>query len=345
LAVDPACAEAHFNLSRALLTAGQFREGWAEHEWRWHCQEFGQRLLQGLEWRGEDVRGRTLLLYAEQGIGDSLQFARYVPLLRERGARTLLACPRSLLRLFSHSDVADVVIEFEALAQKSGPDIEREYEPNFCAALMSLPHLFRTTLETVPAHVPYIAAPASLVEEGTRRLPAGGTLRVGLVWAANPSNSTYRQRSMPLDCLMRLSAVPGVSLFSLQKEQPPEDVARWASAGAIVDLGPRLDDFADTAAAIAELDLVVSVDTAVAHLAGAMGRPVWTMLPFAADFRWLLDRDDTPWYPTMRLFRQTAPADWDGVVDRLATDLRALGPTRTANGGRGLEPALSEAEG
>ncbi len=317
LAIDPECAEAHWGLANALLLAGDFEPGWAEFEWRLRLKELAGKWpkLPGRPWDGAAPGPARLLLSAEQGVGDTLQLVRYAPLIEARGG-VILRCQRSLVRLMEGvPGIARVVAQGEPL-----PEVELH------ASLMSLPRLFRTTLETIPARVPYLAAPGTGAERFEAALGgAQGRRRVGIVWAGNPAHKNDHRRSCPLGHFLRLAELPGVALFSLQKEAPagaPLDDPR------VTDLAPLLDDFAATAQAIERLDLVLSVDTAVAHLGGALGRPVWVVLPFAPDWRWLLARDDSPWYPSLRLFRQRRPGDWEGVFAEVAAALRQLPPTR-----------------
>jgi hypothetical protein len=253
-----------------------------------------------------------VLLWCEQGLGDAIQFARYAPLVRDRGGRVLLECPPALHGLFAGlAGVEQLVAEGERL-----PPFDLH------APLMSLPHLFQTTLATVPAAVPYLAADADRVGCWRGRLPAGN-LRVGVAWQGNPRHKWDRHRSFPPHDLAPLAAVPGVVLVSLQKDHGPE-AQRGAPPLPLTLLGDDLDadaPFLDTAAVMTQLDLVVSADTAAAHLAGALGVPVWLALSAITDWRWLRGRDDSPWYPTARLFRQRALGDWAGVFERMAAEL------------------------
>jgi tetratricopeptide (TPR) repeat protein len=308
LELRPDYADAHFGRAAALLRKGALREGFAEYEWRRRRHDAQQRVLPGPEWDGVEAAGRRLLVYTEQGYGDAVQFARYVPLLAARGATVLLECQPALVRLFtSLAGVSQVLARGEPL-------------PAFDAhvPLMSLPRLFGTELESIPSAVPYLAPPARLLGEWRTRIGSDGQRRVGLVWAGTPNPSWRSPRSVPASALAPLASISGVRFFSLQKdeaERPPFD---------ITDLSRELDDFASTVAALSCLDLVISVDTAAAHLAGALGRPVWLMLPQAADWRWLLDREDSPWYPTMWLFRQPIWGDWQSVVQAVAGRLAML---------------------
>jgi tetratricopeptide (TPR) repeat protein len=332
---QPNSPEAHYNLATALLLTGAFRQGFAEYEWRWQVssrlphspfQRFSQPL-----WDGSALAGQTILLHAEQGLGDTIQFSRYAPLVAAQGGRVIVECQPALARLLqSIAGVEQVVSQGNAL-----PDFQVH------APLLSLPHLLDTTLDTIPAQVPYLAAPDSAIHVADS--PAI-SLKVGIVWASGhygqpESTRMQHQKSCSLALFSRLLQVPEVCLYSLQVGQDAwvEDIDRQNNQKCqldrtrLQDLSPDLHDFGDTAAAIAQMDLVISVDTAVAHLAGALGKPVWLLLPFIPDWRWLLDRDDSPWYPTMRLFRQSQPGDWDGLFDRILATLKQQLPTHSTS--------------
>ena len=318
--LKPDLAEAHFTRSVMRLLKGDFAQGWAEYEWRWRRKDappprwnFPQPI-----WRGPDPSGRTILVHAEQGFGDMLQFVRYAPLLAGRGAKVIVECHPQLKSLLQGMKGVERVL--------AAPEPLPPFDLH--APLLSLPPAFGTTLETIPAEVPYLRADPDLVEAWRARLAADGgpstMLRVGLAWAGRSTYKADRDRSVSLSALAPLAEVKGVRFHSLQKGEPARQARTPPPGMNLVDLTDELKDFADTAALIANLDLVVSVDTAVVHLAGAMARPVWTLIPSVPDWRWLLDREDSPWYPTMRLFRQTARGDWGGVVNRVAHELRNL---------------------
>ncbi|HEY4774199.1 MAG TPA: tetratricopeptide repeat protein [Xanthobacteraceae bacterium] len=316
LAIDPDYAQAHVNSAYARLLLGDFARGWEEHEWRWQLDrhrpqaaDFFQRF-----WRGnEDIAGKTILLHSEQGFGDSIQFSRYAILLAERGARVVVTVPLALARLFARlAGVHEVV---------AGGPATPPFD--FHCSLMSLPLAFATRLDTVPAMPRYLSAPADMIEAWRARLRSGGRLRVGIAWSGNPDNWNDHNRSMPLDALLPLTDLP-IEVVSLQKDVPDRDRATLDRRADIADFGPRLTDFLETAALASLVDVVVTVDSAVAHLAGALGRPTWILLAFLADWRWLLDREDSPWYPSARLFRQRRPDDWDEVVARVKRELARL---------------------
>lgn len=310
LALNPDNADAHFHLAIALLNAGDFERGWEEYEYRPARRELeaGGLFRHAPEWRGEDLDGRTLLLHGEQGFGDSIQFARYVPLVIERGGKVVLVVRAELLSLLAGLPVA-------AVAAVGGNLPAADY----ACALGSLPRIFGTRVATIPAAIPYLAPPPERMERWRTRLARNGAVRVGLVWAGSPTHSNDRNRSMPLAALARLSNIARVRLYSLQKGAA---AAQIPGSGMDLDpLGDELADFGDTAAALSQIDLLVSVDTSVAHLAGALGRPVLLLLPTGVDWRWLSGREDSPWYPSLRLLRQRNPGDWPGVAERVAAEL------------------------
>jgi tetratricopeptide (TPR) repeat protein len=302
--LNPEFVDARWNRAFLLLTMGRFAEGWREHEWRWRRKQQPPRSFPEPLWKGEPIAGRTILLHAEQGTGDTLQFVRYAPLVAARGARVLLQVPRALRRLVRAS--LDGAIEVLA---------EGDLLPPFDlhSPLLSLPLAFATTLDMVPASIPYLKSDATTAARWRARIGTQPGLKVGLVWAGNAQHKNDRNRSIALERLLPL--VDGVKArwFSLQVGERAGDLARVAP-GRLENLADRFTDFADTAAAVDNLDLVISVDTAVAHLAGALGKPVWILLPAVPDWRWLLARSDSPWYPTARLFRQPARGDWESVV-------------------------------
>lgn len=311
--LDPADPQYPLNLGITQLARGQFTAGWPDYEARWHSPRYpSPRTYRQPRWDGSaEVAGKTIFLHFEQGLGDTIQFARYVPLLTERGARVVLEVPKGLLRLFR---------SLEGVAELLGPgDPPPDFD--FHAPLLSLPLAFQTTIENIPARVPYLSAPAVETEAS-----------VGLCWAGNPGNSNDHNRSIPLRELIPLLGVPGLRFLSLQRMlRDGEEAILRAYANVDIDTDRKGIDFADTAALIAGLDLVITVDTAVAHLAGALGKPVWVLLPFSAHWAWLRDREDSPWYPTATLFRQRRPGEWSGVVERVAHALGTHASGSTPN--------------
>jgi tetratricopeptide (TPR) repeat protein len=309
----PEFAEARWAEALNRLRLGDYERGWPLYEWRRRRRGHGLGLqtFSLPEWRGDDPAHRHLLLHSEQGLGDALQFCRYAPLLARRGARVTVLVPPSLKVLLQSLPGVDVLA-----------DSEPRPEFDLHCSLLSLPLLFRTTLATVPAEVPYLQPPSDVGARWRARLGTTTRPRIGLAWSGNPRHERDRERSMSLAELAPLMELP-VDFISLGKDVRVEDRATLKRMP-ILALGEQSVDFADSAALIACLDLVISVDTATAHLAGALGHPVWIMLDARPDFRWLLDRVDSPWYPTARLFRQHRPKDWTAVVERVAAELRGL---------------------
>ena len=308
---DPNNADLHCNFALTLLTRGDLAQGFSEYEWRTKSRSFDSGFRsEKPRWDGGALNGRTLLIHAEQGIGDSIQFIRYAPLLAARGVRVVAKCQQPLARLFT--TVGGVQTWVVGDAPLPPFDVH--------CPMMSLPAMLGTTSENVPNAVPYIRAEETLVSHWRDVLGGAQRLSVGLVWRGNPDHKQDRQRSISAEAIAPLASAEGVRFVSLQRFAAPMQKA-LPPGMKLLDPTDDLRDFADTAALIANLDLVITVDTAVAHLAGAMGKPVWTLLAFAPDWRWMLDREDSPWYPTMRLFRQTKPGDWAEVIERVRTAL------------------------
>jgi hypothetical protein len=314
LARNHTLSEVRKNLSLALLRRGDFQKGWDEYEWRWKCRDFrsSARNFAQPQWDGGPLEDRIILLHAEQGFGDAIQFIRYLPLVIQRGGKAVVECQAGLDRLF------------RAMAGEHQIVIRGQPLPAFDVhcPLLSLPRVFQTTLENMPQAVPYLRADPEDAAKWQHRLAEHLPLsRVGLAWAGNSADRDDRKRSMNLARLMPLAQIPGVRFFSLQKGDAANQIKSAPAGMDLIDWAQELGDFSDTAALIANLDLIISVDTAVAHLAGALAKPVWTLLPFSSDWRWLTDREDTPWYPSMRLFRQPAWGDWDSTVTQVADAL------------------------
>ncbi len=313
VALRPGYAEMHKSLGMLLLLRGQFAEGWRELEWRWKTPWHRKHPSPKPLWRGENAAGKTILLHSDQGHGDTIQFLRYAPMAAARGARVALEVQPALKRLcLSLAGVAEVVAPGDPTPAH-----------DLVCPLLDLPMIFATGLETIPAAVPYLGADAAAAEKWRRRLADRPGLKVGLVWSGNPAFVDDHRRSLDPKLLAPLLAVEGVSFHSLQAGPAAAGLAQVAGAERVLMLGGEFADFADTASCIAALDLVISSCTSVPHLAGAMGKPVWLMLAFAADWRWLKARDDSPWYPSARLFRQERPGDWQGVVAQAAKVLEA----------------------
>jgi hypothetical protein len=313
VALDPGYADAHLSHAHALLRTGDLRRGFAEYEWRWRRSDVGGHLRGFAKplWLGEFPPARkTILLHAEQGLGDTIQFFRYVPAVARLGARVVLEVPAELRTLLADLDgVADLVVRGDPL-----PDFDLH------CPLPSLPRALGTDLAGIPADVPYLRAGEGALAAWRGRLGDTARPRVALAWSGRPTHRHDRHRSIDLARLAPVLA-QDVEILSVQKDVRPQDAAALAASGAVA-LGETLGDFTDTAAVLTLADLVVTVDTSVAHLAGALGRPVWILLPFVSDWRWLLGRDDSPWYPTARLFRQPALGDWDSVANRVADELQ-----------------------
>ncbi len=315
LALEPQNAKSRWGLALLQMMVGDFAAGWAGREVRWKLGLMPDpKFVQPL-WLGDSpIEGRTILLHADEGIGDAFQFARYIPMVADRGARVVVAAAEPACSLLSRMDgVAECIPK--SIGALPAFDVH--------CPISSLPLAFRTTLETIPATVPYLPRPEDArVRQWQLRLGDHDRLRVGLVWSGNPGNTNDRNRSMALDELTRILDLDA-TFVSLQKDPRPHD-KDILSGTEIVDWTESLSDFDETAALVSCLDLVISVDTSVAHLAGGLGRPVWILLPYTPDYRWLLDREDSPWYPAARLFRQTEARQWSGVLDRMRSELAAL---------------------
>jgi len=314
--IAPDAPLVRLNKAQLLLMLGRWQEGWDEYEWRWKLPR-RQRTPLAPAWDGSPVGTRTLLLFSELGLGDTIQMLRYLPLVvrtKAPGGRVLLTCQPPLRRLLSAIPGIEIVLESDPV-----PPIDAELP------LCSLPRLFATRPDTVPPQPPDLFIPAD--SAAAQRVRAEPRPRIGIVWAGNPGMLNDDVRSMPLAALAPLLRLPNLTLFSLQKGEAAE--AQLATAGfgnRIIPLGPLLHDMADTAAAIREMDLVIAVCTSVAHLAASLNKPTWLMLSYPSEWRWMLGRDDTPWYPSMRIFRQDRRGDWDGVVSRIVKALTATPP-------------------
>lgn len=301
--------DAHFNLGITLLQAGQYEAGWTEWEWRWRRADFTPLECPQPQWQGEDIGDRSLLVHTEQGAGDAIQFARYLPLAAQRCRRLLLCSTPNLVELFQ--GIADIDKLYTP-----GEISHSEFDTYL--PLMSLPRVLGVA--DIPADVPYLGG--NLGRDRRLDLMMESSLpKVGIVWAGSPTHKDDRNRSCRLSHFLPLLELEGLAFFSLQKGPQEAELAQLPTDIAIVDLSAYLHTFADTARAIAQLDLLIAVDTSVVHLAGALGKPVWTLLSYAPDWRWLCDRQDTPWYPTMRLFRQPRPKDWGSVFADVVTAL------------------------
>ncbi|HEY9647002.1 MAG TPA: tetratricopeptide repeat protein [Chroococcidiopsis sp.] len=354
LALDPKNPEAHINYGIWLLQQGKLVEGLAEFEWRDRDPDLAPRSFPYPRWDGSTLAGKTILIHSHYGFGDTIQFIRFVPQVKQLGATVIMLCQPAVFRLLQgftgiDSLVADRGAETDLSGVDGGIDIYVE--------LMSLPHLLGTTLETLPSS-PYLKAPVPQTpitpERTTQKIATQkitspnaalpewepplmltacpSTFNIGMVWGGNPSYPYNRTRSCSLRLFLPLLSVPGTTFHSLQKGEPADELTRFPEAAGIHDWGSPLRDFADTAAAIAQLDLVITTDTAVAHLAGALGQPTWVLLSYVPDWRWFLKRTDSPWYQGMRLFRQPQPNDWDSVFQQVVAALRQRVQDRQAQG-------------
>ena len=315
IALDPAYADGHWNLGLALLLNGAFEEGWREYEWRRKIPEIGVRSFDAPMWDGAPFEGKTLLIHAEQGLGDTLQFIRYAKLAKDKGGTVVFDCPAPLMKIAESAPGIDRLI---ARGEEPAPfDIE--------IPLISLPAVLGTTAGTVPAELPYLAPDAAPAARWKERL--GGGFDIGSAWQGNPTYKADGRRSIPLAHFAALAGIAGARFISLQKGHGAEQLQGFAGGAEITDPGADFDKangaFMDSAAVIANLDLVITSDSAVAHLAGALGRETWMALPRIPDWRWGLEGETTPWYPTLRLFRQSNAGDWDAVFARLAEALAA----------------------
>lgn len=321
-------AEVHWNRSLLWLMQGDFTRGWSEYEWRWRRRDAEPRNFYAALWDGSPLAGRTILLHAEQGMGDTLQFIRYAPLVKRRGGTVVVECQPPLLKFLAGCPGVDRVVAY-------GDELP-PFEVH--APLMTLPAIFGTRLETIPCEIPYLLVDTELRQKWRDELAAEQGFKVGIVWQGRQERNWVAYRSVPLSSFAPLANVPGVKLFSLQKGPGVEQLA--GQKFPVKDFSQRLDEatgpFLDTAALMRNLDLVISVDTATVHLAGALGVPVWVAIPVVPDWRWMLDRTDTPWYPTMKLFRQTRLGDWQSVFEQMAEELQELSSrpkTRPAKSG------------
>jgi tetratricopeptide (TPR) repeat protein len=310
-------AEVHCNLSRSLLLLGNFEQGWKEYEWRGETQDVIplRRNFSQPFWDGSDIRGSTILLYAEQGFGDTIQFIRYAHLVAQKGAKVILECQQELTPLLQNVEGIQQVFK----CGESLPEFDMH------CPLLSLPLVFRTTLESIPVKIPYIIPDNTLFRKWRDRIHNDNSkLKIGLVWAGRPEHKNDNNRSCSLEVFSLLLHFEDITFYSLQKGNAALQTRNPLKGIRIINFTDEIKDFSDTAAFIENLDLIISVDTAVAHLTGALGKPVWTLLPFVPEWRWLLNREDSPWYPTMRLFRQPAPGDWNSVMKTVSEELNKL---------------------
>jgi Flp pilus assembly protein TadD len=324
---NPMYSRSRANLGALALLRGDFARGWSEYEWRLRTGQLPVKEYGKPRWKGEAVEQTTVLVHAEQGLGDTIQFARYLKMVKEQGARIVFESQKALVKLLSDAR-ARGTLGIEELVAEGNPLPGFDFH----VPLLNLPGIFQTRLETIPAEVPYLFADEALVEEWREKLSAIEGFRIGINWHGRAGKRESRQRDVPMEMFERLARVPRVNLVSLQKEEagsegPRQDHGFAAVSSAALGFG-EIDvehgAFMDTAAIMMNLDLVITSDTSIAHLAGALGVPVWVALPFVSDWRWLLDRNDSPWYPTMRLFRQKKLGDWAGVLEEIEAALRQV---------------------
>ena len=318
--INPDYAEAHWNLSHSLLLTGNFSQGWDEYAWRRKPElkiiTYPHKYEQPY-WNGSSFKGKRLLVHYEQGFGDNLLFIRYLPMVKQRGGTVILEAREPLFKLFKQIDGVDEFVR--ACPEGNAPDIEFDLH----TSPLDMPGIFGTTLETIPCKIPYLhAEPAPTAYWRTRVDPE--YFKVGLVWAGSDLYGNNQNRSCRLEHFAPLAKIEGVKLYGLQKGNAAKQVEELSSDMEVIGLGEEFEDFTNTAGAIENMDLVISVDTSVLHLAGAMGKNVWALIAFEPEWRWMLDRQESPWYPTMRLFRQKKRQDWDELFGRVGEQLEIL---------------------
>jgi hypothetical protein len=330
LAKNPNHAPTHFSLSSIYLTLGDFERGWPAYEWRWKAYNETPKTFAKPTWSGQDLTDQILFVHAEQGLGDTIQFVRYLKLLKKKYPTVciILQSQDPLITLLSHQPYIDRVI-----SRRESP---RHFD--YHIALMSLPYALQTRLETIPCDIPYIELPQQLVDVWQTKLAADTNFKVGICWQGNARYSTQALRravafkSVQLNQFAPLFTIPGVSIYSLQRIDGTEQIADCPFKNRLITFDAPFDQqhgrFMDTAAVMKQLDLVISVDTGICHLAGAFNIPTWILLPEPADWRWLLDRVDSPWYPSVRLFRQTKAQDWDSVIQKITYELAYIVPNK-----------------
>lgn len=321
ISTSPHYAQAHFTLGTSYLSMGNYSEGWQEYEWRWKQGNTHERTFQEPQWDGSDLSGKTIFLHAEQGLGDTFQFIRYAQLVKNKGAYVIAAVQSALVTILSLCPYIDKVVNYNTLPDKF----------DFQAALMTMPLILNTDEKTIPNYTPYLFADEKLIALWQKKLCPDTNFKIGLCWQGNPNYSTHflrltvASKSMHPAIFSPLGNIPGVSFYSLQKFHAKDIDESLPEGFSIHTFDDNFDTnngrFMDTAALIKNLDLIITVDTAIAHLAGGLGVPVWVLLPEPADWRWLLNRSDSPWYPTMRLFRQTVSGNWSTVIDEVSKEL------------------------
>ena len=317
--LKPDYAQANWNLSLALLLNGNYPEGWKGYKWRrnadlkiltdYHCTGKPR-------WDGSSFKSKRLLVHYEQGLGDNIQFVRYLPMVKAHGGTVIFETLKPLINLLQGFPGIDELVEYI-------PNRKLSLEYDVYTSLLDMPNIFETTVETIPSEVPYIYADSSKAQYWRNKI-SGPELKVGIIWAGSPEHGNDRYRSCSLNNFASLAEIEGVQLYGLQKGLAARQVDEFAETIPVTNISKHFNDFTDTAAAIDNLDLVISVDTSVLHLSGAMGKPTWALLPYAPEWRWMLNRQDSPWYPTMRLFRQSNWSDWDSVFQSVVEELKIM---------------------
>lgn len=319
IGLKPDYAQAHWNLSLTHLLNGNYTEGWKEYRWR---RNAGLKILTDYHntsipcWDGSSFESKRLLVHYEQGLGDNIQFVRYLPMVKERGGKVIFGTLKPLIGLLQNFPGIDELVEYQP-----GRKLPLEYDVYI--SLLDIPDIFETKVETIPAEVPYIYANPAKVEYWKKKIE-GPDFKVGIVWAGSPKHGNDHYRSCSLRNFEPLGEIEGVRLFGLQKGRATKQMGEFTETISVTNISENFSDFTDTAAVIENLDLVISVDTSVLHLSGAMGKPTWALLPYACEWRWMLNRQDSPWYPTMKLFRQSRWCDWDSVFQCVTEQLKII---------------------
>ncbi len=318
----PDYAQAYYSRGMLYLSCGQFAKGWNDYQWRLKTAGTNIKLQHDKPWwRGENFHGKTLLVQSEQGFGDSIQFVRYLPMAKDRGGTVILAEKPELIDLFGDLEGIDDLVDAKEL--EDGAVKYDLYVP-----LLNLPGIFDTAADNIPAPIPYLSAKEPKVAHWRNKIQTDA-FKIGIAWAGNPIHTNDHNRSCALQNFTPLADIKNVKLFSLQKGTGTEQIKNWHGATELIDLGQAFADFSDTAAAIENMDLIISVDTSVIHLAGAMGKPAWTLLPFTPDWRWMMQRQDSPWYPTIKLLRQKQHGNWQELFHRVTDRVENLTTSET----------------